>query len=415
MKPKLIIAPLAALVLVLVYQGSRQLTIVSVERQTLDLRKKIAAARARSGGGGVSLTGELAADDKQPLDWKKLGGQLEKWQWGGGGDDRFYQPFVRRLEAMTTRELLAALDEINDLELSKNARASLESSLVNALTGKDPELALNHFSDRLGDLGNGAGQALPSAFGQWLQKKPGDARVWLDRQIAAGKFESKSLDGRSRGRIVFEGILVSALFSSDSEAAGRRLVALPENQRAETLQYVASGQNEKAFAQLVRAYLPEEDRTGAFDRMASGWLRDKGFQGVTALFDRIEATPAERAAVAIPTASRNFRWSFSENGEAREAVDAMRQWLQTEAPGTCDTLTGNALALAPSQGNSKFGFAEAAVLALEYHEGSGNDEVLAAFLSKGNATSPANREVTLTLIGKIHDPALREKILSKLK
>lgn len=399
----------------LAYQGSRQLAISSVERQTLDLREKIATARAASGGGGISLTGEPGPDDKQPLDWKKLGGQLASLQFGDGGDDRFFPPFDRRLKAMTTRELLAALEEIKGLELSTNARAALENALFQTLAGKDPELALNHFSDQLGELGKGAGWALSNAFGTWLKKEPGAATAWFDRQIAAGKFESKSLEGESKGRIVFEGIVVSGLFASDPEAAGRRLGALPENQRAKVLQNIDSGENELGFVKLVRAYLPEEDRTGAFDQLASGTLRDKGFPGVTGLFDRIEASPAERAAVAIPIASRNFRGSFSQTGDAREAVDAMRKWLETEAPGSRDALTGNALAWAPSQGNSKFGFAEAAALASEYHEGSGNDEVLEAFLSKSNDPSPANRESTLTLIGKIHDPVLREKFLSKLK
>lgn len=399
----------------LAYQGSRQLAISSVERQTLDLRKQIASARAGSGSGGASLTGERAPDDKQPLDWKKLGEQLEKWQYGGDGDDRFHQPFFRRLQAMTTSELLAALAEIKDLELSKNARASLENSLGFTLVTKDPELALNHFSDRLGELGYGAGQSLPGAFGTWLKKQPGAATAWFDQQIAAGKFESKALDGLSTGRIMFESILISELIVSDSEAAGRRLDALPEDQRAATLRMDSEQQDAKTFAKFIRDHLSEGEKNQAFEQMAARASDDKELGEVSAFFDRIDATPAERSAVALGTASRSVQVSVSRKGEARDAIDAMRKWLETEVPGTRDTLTGNALALAPSQGNSKFGFPEAAALALEYHEGSGNDEVLAAFLSKGHATSPANREVTLSLIEKIRDPALREQILSKLK
>jgi hypothetical protein len=75
-------------------------------------------------------------------------------------------------------------------------------------------------------------------------------------------------------------------------------------------------------------------------------------------------------------------------------------------------MTGEALAEA-SQDSEEFGFAQASKLALEYHQSSGNDEVLIAFLESYAARS--NLEEALPLAEKISDPQKREEILEQLK
>ena len=56
-------------------------------------------------------------------------------------------------------------------------------------------------------------------------------------------------------------------------------------------------------------------------------------------------------------------------------------------------------------------FSEAAELATQYHQASGNDEVLIKFLNSGSAYS--HKEEALALAAKITDPKRREEILNR--
>ena len=250
----------------------------------------------------------------------------------------------------------------------------------------------------------------------WVMKKdPAKAAAWFDQQIAAGKFDSKSLDGESRPRQRFEGALINVLLASDPDAAGRRLGAIPEDQRGEVLsQYQFQSLKEEsqlAFAKLVRSQVPADEQADTFAQQASYLVSRDGYSKVSEYLDRIEATPAERTKCAEEAAESKLS---NHNGKkvTRENLDEMREWVTTQAPEALGSITGKALGNA-MQGSRKMEFSEAADLAVQYNQTSDNDEVLASFLESWSARE--NKEQARALAEKITDEKRREEILKDLK
>ncbi len=137
-----------------------------------------------------------------------------------------------------------------------------------------------------------------------------------------------------------------------------------------------------------------------------------GFSKVTEFLDRIQATPAERSACVEQAAESSSRSISHRNKITREDIDTMREWVSQQAPESTDSVTGEALANA-LQGSRKMEFSEAAELAVQYHEASGNNDVLSSFLEGWPARQ--NKEQARVLAGKISDPKRREEILKNLQ
>ena len=402
--------------------GTQRQSISTLEKESALLRNHIAAARASAASeasphAAKTPTGK-ATKEKEPIDWKKVAAQMLEMRNGEGmGDMRTMIRMQQRLQSMTKEEMVAALDEIGTLDLPAESRQMLEQMLIGPLVEKDPQLALTRFSGRLQDQRSGMAWQLSNALGKWAEKDPGKAIAWFDEQIAAGKFDSKSLDGKSQSRIQFEGSLIRTLLSTDAEGAARRLGGIPEDQRADALRQYSFNQikdeDQKAFANLVRDQVPEKDRTSVIAQAATN-LASRDYPGVTAYLDRIEATPAERAATVEQAASVRIQQTSYEKDVTREDLDAMREWVNAQVPGTADATTGKTLASAVrGSGEGKFKFADAAALAVQYHEASGNDDVLANFLDSWQARR--NKEESIKLAEKISDPTRREEVLKQLK
>lgn len=413
---------MVALVVASVWLGSQRRSISALESESVVLQKHIAAART-SGPGADSTAAKpappaKAAKDKEPLDWKKVAAQFEEMQRSGGmGDMRTMLKFQQRVQSMSKEEIIAALDEIAALGLPEPSRAKLEQMLVGPLAQKDPELVLARFVDRLGDKDGSMGWQLSNALREWAKKDPAKAGAWFDQQIAAGKFDSKALDGKSRSRNQFENAMIHVLLDSDPTAAASRLGAMPEDQRRDVLSQHSFSQlkeeSQAAFAKLVRDQLPAKDQASTLANEASVIVGNDGdYSKVTEYMDRIGATPAERAKCVEEAAESKIQSLSYKKKIAAEDIDAMRTWAATQAPDQLDTLTGKALATA-TQGNGKTKFEEAAALALHYHEASDNDEVLSSFLDGWAARR--NKDQARVLAEKISDPKRRGEILEKLK
>lgn len=324
--------------------------------------------------------------------------------------------FHTQLAKMNRDEIIAALSEIESSGMEDESRSVLEEMLVGPLIEMDPEYALNHFADRIPNEDDGIAWQLSTALGNWAKQDVTAASAWFDRQIAAGLFDSKSLDGRSQARVEFEAALAGGLLDQNAAEAGRRIAALPEDQRREALEQISftelgqSGQS--AYAALVRSLVPEDERAGSFVHVISELIPEGGYERVGSFLDEIKASPEERVVSAREAANAQIAEISSERPVSREDIDAMRGWLDRQAPGTADRVTGEALAEA-SQDSDEFGFAEASKLALEYHRSSGNDDVLIAFLESYAARS--NVEEALPLAEQISDPQRRQEILDRLK
>ena len=422
LKASYIIPPIAALILVGAWNVIQLRSISSLENDAVALQEKISAA-VSSG----KLPAGLSSSDRpnkgtssirrQPRDWKELSARLIEMQNGGSRSDlRAGVSFQQELTKMTQAEMTAALDEIAGLDLSDEAREMLESLIIAPLIREDPKLALERFSDRIGDDSNMIGWQLSSALRDWAQKDLAGATAWFDRQIADGKFDSKTLDGRNEERTRFEAALMQSLLSSDPGAASLRLANIPEDQRREVLEQISfpelNLEDQKAYAELVRQLVPQDERAGSFAHIASELVDDSGYGKVSDFLDAVQATPEERAASATQTAESRMQVLGMEGNVTRTDVDSLREWLTRQAPGQVDSITGKALAEA-AQDEGKFKFFEASQLALHYQQSSGNDDVLVAFLESYSARS--NLEEAIHLADQITDAKRRAEILDQLK
>ncbi len=409
--------PAVALVVVATSIGLQRRTLATLETANGLLRQHIATARDGSPGTAAaraqSAAPDIALHDQGRLDWKKLAGQLAAMRNSDGmGDLRSMMRLQQRIMAMTRDELVAALDEIATLDLPAASRAMLEEMLIGPLIQKDPELALARFSDRLQDDRGGMAWQLASALQEWAKKDAAKASAWFDQQIAAGKFDSKSLDGQSPSRILFEGALMGVLLSSDPAAAGQRLAALPADQRAEVMRLANNSlkeQDQLAFAKLVRDQVPAEEQARIFSQQASQLVSQGGYAKVSDYLTRIEATPAERSACVEQVAVAKI--TFNRQNVTREDLDAMRQWVGSQAPDATDRITGITLDRAVLSKNTDF--AAAADLAVQYGQASGTDDVLGTFLESHAARN--NKDQARVLAAQIADEKRRAEILKGLQ
>ena len=413
LKPTFFIFPAVVLLAAGMWLGGQRHTISGLEKESAALRKQIAARSVPTADPSLAKANgpAKAAKSKEPLDWKKIAAEFADRQ---GGDRRTMMRLQQRLQAMSTEELVASLDEIAALDLPSESRVLLEQMLLGLLSEKDPELALTKFIGRL-ETNQGSMLQLSAALGKWLEKDPAKATAWFDREIAAGTFEAKALDGRSRSRIQFEGATIAFLLASDAAAAARRLVALPADQRDDVLSQYSFQQlkeeDQVAFAKLVRGQIPEDGQAKALARQVGRLGGEDGYTKAADFMKRIEATPAERKAC-VEEVAESMTSNFSyQKRMTREDFDRMRGWVGEQDPGSLGVVTGRTLATASQ--NGRIDFPEAAELAMQYHATAGNDDVLGAFLESGAAHS--NKEAARPLVEKISDPARREEILKRLK
>jgi hypothetical protein len=419
LKLKNLIPPLLALALVGAWLGTRRQAISSIERDSSVLRERI-QARA-SGASADALEARPDAPGKstksqEAIDWKKVAASFAEMRSGNGMQDmRASIRLQNRLQNFTKEQLVSALDEIAALDLADADRDQLEQMLIRPLLEKDPEFTLNRFIDRVQGEHSSVGWQLSHGLQKWVEKDAGAAIAWFDAQIAAGKFDSKSLDGKSQSRIQFEGSVISSLLASDAPAAWDRLGALPEDQRAEALSRFqfrsVKEEDQLAFADLVRDKIPAHEQGSVLARQATQIVATADYDKVSDYFSRIKATPEERAACAEEAAEVKMR-NYSQKKPTREDFETMRAWLSSEAPEAKDRITGEILGNA-MQGGKKMEFSEASELAIHYHESSGNDEVLGAFLESWPARN--HKTEARALAEKISDEKLRTEILKRLE
>ncbi|MES2475874.1 MAG: hypothetical protein V4640_08840 [Verrucomicrobiota bacterium] len=414
------IPPLLALAVIGIWNVRQTQAVHVMEQDNREMRRILREEEGRlvSAPKSSKLGKISAATMSAAIAWKDVAGKISATAPGGEAEKlRAVMDLQQRLKLMTRDELIAALDEIDLLELSPAERAEMVSMIVAELAKKDTPYALDRFVDQIEADPDGIGWQLGDAFGEWAKNDPAAATAWFDRQIAAGKFESRSLDGRSEMRAMFEAGILPELLTSDLAAAGRRLLALPEDQRREVLEQLPftdlAPNARKDYAALVRQLVPADERPGSFANIATQLVENGGdYQKVSDFLDAVQATPDERAVSARQAAASQLE-VLGEDGEINAStVDALRTWLDVQAPGQSNTITGKALAEAAQDGGD-FNYDQAAELVLRYQQSTGNDAVLVAFLQGYSAHS--NLEEAQALINKISDPQLRQPFLDELK
>lgn len=409
MKPAHLLPPFLALVAAGGWIGSQRgsISALELESEALCGRLEVARQDPATAAADPSSSGQQSSKSKalhpgSKVDWKKMAATQAAMKSGGGGDMRAMVALQKTLLAMSAEELLAGLDEIAALELSDDAKRQLEGTLIGVLANKDPQAALERFADRIGGADGGLTWQLSSAFQSWSAKDATAAAAWMDRQVEAGTFENKRLDGQHDPRIRFEAGLIQSLAARDPAEAARRLASLPEDQRDEVFtnpfHFRIRPGTEKAVADLIRTQVAADDRLSTLGRSSAPLVKE-GYGKVGEFLGAIDASAEERAAVV----GEALRARFKGQDEMTTSVEETRAWILAQAPANAERLSGEALAHL----SEWLEFPEMAKEALKYQQASGNDDALVAFLKNAPAES---RFKILELAGKISDPVKRAEV-----
>ena len=268
----------------------------------------------RPGPGAAKTTGSSRRDQGGKIDWKTLAGKLAQSRSGGGMPDmRTMMPIRRQLLDMSGEDLCAQLDEFAALDLDNAVREQMRSMILGVLADKDPRLLIERFGTEVG-AENSAARWTLQAFGKWAESEPAAAAAWLDRQIAAGKLESKSLDGENQTILRFEASVLGALLDIDPAAATARVAAMPEDQRMELFQqgYLlhVTPENEAAYAKLLRDSVPPDKAAGLLADKADNLAMQGGYERVDGFIASVNATDGEREAIVFRLMNRKLNTSL---------------------------------------------------------------------------------------------------------
>jgi hypothetical protein len=413
MEAKHFILPAAALVAAGVMLGLQRKGLSELRGGNAVLRERIAEARAAGDATEIAARpGLRTVPEGEAIDWEKL---AEAFLLNSSSRPVDTVSIQRRLLAMDTPELLAALDRIAAMDLDAVTRLALENLILDPLAKKDPQAALERFRHRIGEPGFGS-YLLGHALKQWAGTDIAAATAWMDREIAAGTFDPKSLAGKDHTRANFEAAIVFSLLGLDPAKAEQRLSQIPAAIRADILRAADSQkemrmEDEIALAEIARRQLDQDGRvTFVGERATSVLLRGGDFEAVDEYLNSVYAAPDERERAAESVAQAFERVRGMDGGMKGGDIDALREWVQRDAPENADRITGGALARAVGNGMD---FTEAAERAVGYRETSGDVEALHHFLS---SLSPGTHNAEARkLAEKIPDPLSRDRLIRKFE
>lgn len=391
---------------------SQKRSAATLEHDITVITSRIRQARAVEDAGLKSRDAEQKArkEKERKIDWKDIAGKINHANAGAMPDMRTMMRMHRLLMDLSAEELCAQLDEIDALDLPDDARWQLQLTVFDILADKEPKLVLERIGRDSKEDDIRMNWQIGSALKRLAEKDPAAAVAWLDKQIADGKMESKSLDGKNQTLIRYEGSLISALFKSDPAAAAARVKTLPEDQREEIFKrgnfHDLAKMDEAAYAKVVRDSLPADKVGGILADTAQFLAMSGGYERVDGFLTSTNASDAEKETIVMEVMkSKPLHDGDSKLGE--EEFDKARAWAAGHAPAVVDKATGEALANALRRKNNNFD--QVSELVLKYNDASGNDEVLSAFL-KNNHMQRGDSEGVMKLIERIKDPALREEI-----
>jgi hypothetical protein len=166
--------------------------------------------------------------------------------------------YQRQLLTMEATALLSMLDELAAMDLDDASRHRLESLILDPLSKKDPEVALNRFKASLRGPQNLQTAILSHSMDGWAKEDLAAATAWLDREIAAGSFDPKSLDANNPLLARFEASVLFHQVSTDPAGVKARLAAYPIAMQIDILMLQADRlnrlrpQDQTVFAAMAR-------------------------------------------------------------------------------------------------------------------------------------------------------------------
>lgn len=421
MKSTSFIVPVVALISTTALVAMQRHSMATLEEETSLLQSRIAASDSSVllSATAKPVKPKTVATGDEPINWNEFVSKYEEARQRGRlqSENMGWRHLIEaRLQSMTQEQLVAELERTATLEVPPPYPDLIQEMIMTPLTRKAPELGLMRFMEHpFTDSDNWSEPN--AALKQWATNDPGKATAWLDAQLAAGKLDSKSLDGKNPLRLMFEKTLIGVLLSADPDAAAKRVGILPDSQRADVLlgQSVAP-ENQNAFAKLVRRQVPATDQTKVLAELVYQAVPREGYGAATKCLDRIEATPGERTACIEHVVDSKFKYGKITNKE----VGALRKWTDSICPESTNLLTGKALGASLTLiGVQTSDYMELAELAVQYDQAAGNDDVLVEFL-KQPATpimifhKQLNKQQVSALAEKITDGKRRQEVLNLL-
>jgi hypothetical protein len=370
------------------------------------------AAEPRKLSGQTSRTGKLSS--KNLYEWNTLAESILLEKSGRSTVQLMEMRLSARLSKMSIEDLLSTYDEIAASDMPRSSIKLLTNEFFQAASEKDPAQTLRHFESLLAAGDYSSANLITPAFYRWFSQEPATAMAWFDEMIAAGKLDSKRLDGENQLLTDLSGYLIESQLASDPAAALERLKSLEEDQQMEVFrckfQNLAPG-TEQAFGEMIRRGLPANLRDNAFRIMTTRLATNLGFAKAGGFLDAIGATPDERLKLAADTALTGFE-SISKKYQSitPQNVQAMREWIAQQAPQDVERISGEVLAHSAKY----IGPEKPAAMVAELHAKSGSDELLATFLRNGEMKRYLPEEA-MAMAAKIKDAALRERLIDQLK
>lgn len=413
MKTTTIATPLALLLAAGVWISTQRHAIGKLEQQNHRLQQQLATGTGETASPPKHPTPKTALD-RVVINWQEVTRQV-RGNMGGHG----YLKTTRRLDegfrSMTLDQLIAALDEIEAAELSRNDLQMLEQIIRSAIFTNHPEEGLTHFIHLYGD--QGWDYSMASGFAGWAKQNPDKAIAWFDEQLAAGAFDRDHTSGAFSKPVGLVREAFFALLGPTPDGAGHLLAAIPEGIRLGTLGSIhITSLNEKthgAWADLVREHLSASEQLKAISWPTQNWSDGDGasmnLSQVSAYLNRISATEAELKSCLLCAAGEAGSWRTRgpDRKSAAEDLDALRRWVGESMPKLVDPATAKALAAIRAP------YPELAEIAMDYHRTSGNDALLIPLLDRHDARD--NRPLARRIARQLSDETSRNEYLERFQ
>lgn len=389
---------------------SQRMKIAALNQRSDSLETALAATSLRPDQETVSVSNKVdgVKPTKGKLDLKVMIADYKNMREGRSPLERFIEKYKEFMTSLSFEEISALVQELLALGAIDKEAVELADFFMPTLCSEDFPYVFEHFQSHLLQK---VPNHVAANFMKWAEQDLGRAGLWLDRQVASGKLDSKSLVDPNPLRWQLEINIFQALFLKDPAAAEARIAALPEQERLLVFEdKFNAGDNFTPpqlleMTRLIRTHLSPEDQTAQIASLVfQGGSRDSS--EIAGLLDAIQAKPAERKAVAMDVALCFYGDRVTQNN-----LDELRASVSKIAPQQIDAATGHALA-ASVLGNG-MSFKDAAALALHYHEAGGGDDLLIHFC--GSKGGKDNKPAARLIAEKISNPKRREAMLNQLK
>ncbi len=271
--------------------------------------------------------------------------------------------FQASMEKATPDQIVQLIAEFQGKELKASIKAQMAQMLFSTLSDKDPALALAHadiLDDEVTQLPMKA-QQLSNAFGRYLKKDSVAALAWLDKQVADGKLENKSLSRSNQARIRLEMQYQKLALLTDLPGARRRLQNLPIDERLELLsqgfEYPNDKPSQAAFLQLLEGDMVPANKRAVIISTYAQYLNEETLANMSDFMRSAKLTRPEEDTMmryVVTTRMRNHAWSEKTTAEVINEAQKMHDWVRQHRPEDMNKLMDSAWRLDLSRNSPPF-------------------------------------------------------------